>query len=262
MLAASLCPAAELKMPSVESQWKGARVVFLGDSITDKKHIGTEKNYWQYLEESLGIKPLVYAVNGQRFSHIPSQALKMEAEIGKNFDAIIVFCGTNDFMAGVPLGDWYKVEDAPAPVAGGVEMRKRRALNLDVSTFRGRINAVMKFLKSRFPEKQIILLTPIHRGYAKFSEKNVQADESFPNKIGVYFDEYAAAVAQAANVWAVPVIDLNSICGLYPNWPKHDRYFSKPDTDLLHPNAFGHYRIALALTYALRAYPAGFGESE
>ncbi|MBQ6534600.1 MAG: hypothetical protein IJI37_05460, partial [Opitutales bacterium] len=65
-----------------------------------------------------------------------------------------------------------------------------------------------------------------------------------------------------ANVWAVPVIDLNSICGLYPNLPKHDRYFSKPDTDLLHPNAFGHYRIALALTYALRAYPAGFGESE
>ena len=37
-----------------KSQWKGKKVAFLGDSITDKSHVGTTKNYWQYLEEMLG----------------------------------------------------------------------------------------------------------------------------------------------------------------------------------------------------------------
>ena len=35
----------------MESQWKGKRVAFLGDSITDKKRIGTTKCYWEYLAE-------------------------------------------------------------------------------------------------------------------------------------------------------------------------------------------------------------------
>ena len=42
-----------------ENQWKGKKVAFLGDSITDKKHVGTTKNYWQYLAEMLGLTPLV-----------------------------------------------------------------------------------------------------------------------------------------------------------------------------------------------------------
>ena len=33
----------------ITSQWQGKKVAFLGDSITDKIHIGTEKNYWQFL---------------------------------------------------------------------------------------------------------------------------------------------------------------------------------------------------------------------
>ena len=61
------------------------------------------------------------------------------------------------------------------------------------------------------------------------------------------------AIKEAGNVWAVPVIDLNSICGLYPNTPSHARYFHKKDTDLLHPNAEGHEKMAYAIAYALRS---------
>ena len=35
----------------IKSQWQNKRIAFLGDSITDKCHVGTTKNYWQYLEE-------------------------------------------------------------------------------------------------------------------------------------------------------------------------------------------------------------------
>ena len=33
----------------LNSQWRNRRVAFLGDSITDAVHVGTTKNYWQFL---------------------------------------------------------------------------------------------------------------------------------------------------------------------------------------------------------------------
>ena len=107
-------------------------------------------------------------------------------------------------------------------------------------------------------DSQVILLTPIHRGYARFGDNNIQPDESYPNSLGLYADAYVDAVKEAANVWAVPVIDLNSICGLYPNADSHARYFHDAQSDRLHPNAEGHYRMAKALAYQLSSYPANF----
>lgn len=74
----------------------------------------------------------------------------------------------------------------------------------------------------------------------------------------MYVDEYVNVVKEAANVWAVPVIDLNSISGLYPLLDEHAPYFHDAQTDRLHPNANGHYRMAKALAYQLLAYPANF----
>ena len=87
---------------------------------------------------------------------------------------------------------------------------------------------------------------------------SIQPDESYPNSLGLYADAYVDAVKEAANVWAVPVIDLNSICGLYPNADSHTRYFHDAQSDRLHPNAEGHYRMAKALAYQLSSYPANF----
>lgn len=259
-LALSLLPAAivaaeapeSAKNPEINSQWKAKRVAFLGDSITDKSHVGTSKNYWQFLEEILGISPRVYGINGDTFRGILKQAQKLKSDGVDVIDAIIVFAGTNDYNGGVKLGEWYEYADAEAPIAGGkTQIRKRRTPSMDTSTFKGRINAAMSFLKENFPDKPIILITPIHRGFAQFGPDNVQPDESFPNRIGLYADSYVGAVREAGNVWAVPVIDLNSLCGLYPNAASHARFFHKKDTDLLHPNAKGHEKMARAIAYQL-----------
>jgi len=242
----------------LESQWKGKNVAFLGDSITDKIHVGTTKNYWQFLESYLGIRPLVYGINGQQMKDIANQATKMKSEIGDNVDAIFIFAGTNDFNAGIPLGEWYDFKDTPVEVsAGKIENRIRRTFS-DADTFRGRINKTMSFLKQTFPDKQIILLTPIHRGYARFGDNNIQPDESYPNKIGLYIDSYVQIVKEAANVWAVPVIDLNSLCGLFPLATSHDIYFHSKTSDLLHPNARGHERMAKAIMYEILKMPSNF----
>lgn len=239
--------------------WKGKRVAFLGDSITDKVHMGTAKNYWQFLEEWLGLTPLVYGINGNQWNGILKQAQKLKEEADGQVDAILVFAGTNDYNAGIPLGEWYDYVYQDTTVkGGGKEGRKKRTPSQDPDTFRGRINLAIDYLKRNFPTQQIILLTPIHRAQAQFSINNIQPEEAFPNKLGHYVDEYVQAIKEAANVWAVPVIDLNSVCGLFPMMDEHARYFHHSETDRLHPNADGHSRMAKALMYQLLAFPADF----
>lgn len=241
------------------SQWKGKKVAFLGDSITDKSHVGTTKNYWQYLEEMLGIEAWVYGINGYQWSGILEQAERLKEEKGNSVDAIIIFAGTNDYSSDTPLGEWYNLALKNVEVSGPqIERRGQRLPQMDKSTFRGRINQAMSYLKDNFPNQQIILLTPIHRAQARFSPNNIQPEESFPNRLGLYIDDYVEVVKEAANIWAVPVIDLNSICGLYPMAESHTVYFHNKDTDRLHPNAAGHRRMALALVYQLLGYPADF----
>ena len=81
------------------------RVVFLGDSITDKCHVGCKTNYWGFLGERYGFTPRVYGVNGQQMSDIVAEAKKAKADLPEGADVVFVFAGTNDFNGGVPLGD-------------------------------------------------------------------------------------------------------------------------------------------------------------
>ena len=67
---------------------------------------------------------------------------------------------------------------------------------MDESTFRGRINRVLSYLKSNFPQQQIILLTPIHRAQARFSADNIQPEEAFPNRLGLYIDDYVEVIIE------------------------------------------------------------------
>ena len=199
-------------MNLMRNQWSGKRVAFLGDSITDERHVGTTKNYWQYLSEMLGIVPFVYGINGHQWSDVLGQARKLYAERGDAVDAVVVFAGTNDFNAGVPLGEWYEVREAECPMPGpSVGTRMRRTPSADTGTLCGRINAVLAFLKEHYPTKQVILLTPLHRGYARFSDRNVQPDESYPNRLGLYADAYVAKIREAGR--PVKILNLFAYTG-------------------------------------------------
>ena len=126
---------------------------------------------------------------------------------------------------------------------------------MDEGTFRGRMNIGIKRLKELFPDKQIVLFTPIHRARAEFGPTNLQPDESWQNLCGEYFSAYVDAVKEAANVWGVPVIDLNSVCGMNPMVEAQQPYFRDPATDLLHPSDKGQRRLALTMVRQLMALP-------
>jgi lysophospholipase L1-like esterase len=245
--------------PEIASQWNGKKVAYLGDSITDANQLQSQGVFWDFLRNILGIEPLVYGINGHQMNQIIGQAQKLEADHGQEFDAIIVFIGTNDFNASVPVGEWFTEKGEETTIGGPTQVvRKHRRLITDGSTFCGRTNEALAYLKHHFPTKQIILLTPLHRGYATFGQGNIQPDETWANGVGQYIDDYVQAIREAGSIWAMPVIDLNAICGLYPLEPGQSLYFRHAETDLLHPNTEGHRRMAYALAYQLMGYPASF----
>ena len=241
-----------------DSQWQGKRVAFLGDSMTDLHRVGTTCVYWEYLSELLGIQPLVYGINGHQWDGIYGQAMKLHEEKGTNVDAILIFAGTNDYNQGIPLGKFFSETTKLTNVNGNQVTRKYRTPLLNDSTFCGRINKVMSYLKNNFPQQQIVIMTPIHRGFAMFGGNNVQPDENYANGQGLYFDAYVDVLRQAASYWAVPLIDLYSISGLFPLADAQVPYFHNKDTDRLHPNAVGDYRLAKTIQYRLLALPSTF----
>ena len=232
--------------------WQGKRIAYLGDSITDERCLPDERHYWSFLQEWLDAETYVYGISGRQWKDVIPQANKMKAEHGENVDAIIIFMGTNDYNAGIPIGEWF-TETSEKTNANGMEVRRKlRKPVFDPQTFKGRINIALDSLKRMYPTKQIILLTPIHRGFASFSETNVQPSEEFCNSCGEYLDAYVEAIKEASNIWSVPVIDTHALCGLLPSREEHSIYVPG-GKDFLHPNEAGHHRIAQCIYHQLSA---------
>lgn len=240
------------------SQWNGKRVAYLGDSMTQPSKNGTNKIYWEYLSEWLGITPLVYGISGHQWNNIYNQAVKLYEEKGTDLDAIFIFAGTNDYNHSIPIGNFFSETTKETNHNGKTVTRKYRVPIENDTTFSGRVNKAMALLKTKFPNQQIVILTPIHRGFAKFSDTNVQPEESFANGQGLYLDAYVDVLKQAASNWAVPLIDLYLVSGLYPLADSQVHYFNHADTDRLHPNARGNYRLAKTILYQLQALPSTF----
>lgn len=261
LLACLLCmmlPVSAQKL--MQHPWQGKRVAYFGDSITDPRNSGSKTKYWGFLEQWLGITPYVYGVSGRQWNDIPRQADKLKAEHGEDFDAILIFIGTNDFNAAVPVGEWFtETEDSVIAAVhrpAAKVLRRHRHPSMDKNTLRGRINIAMTKLKQMYPMKQIVLMTPIHRAYfTTGSNNNIQPDETYQNECGEYFDHYVESIKEAGDIWAVPVINLHSLSGLYPVIDEGADLFAKKDTDRLHPNDLGHERMAKTIMYQLAALP-------
>ena len=238
---------------SVMCGWRGAKVAFLGDSITDKcTEAGCTSNYWNFMERDLGIVALAYGRCGARWNDMAGQAERLVKEHPSGVAAVFVFAGTNDFNGDVPLGSWYVTEDVVVNRGRKGDMKvRRRSFAFEGATVRSGINRALKVVKDAYPGTPVYLMTPIHRGYAAFVNDNVQPDESHSNGLGLFIDDYVSAVKEAGNVWSVNIIDLNAECGLFPMLKSHSRFFRSETSDMLHPNDKGHELIERAIVRRL-----------
>lgn len=268
-----LCFALTIQAQSIVSQpegqqafyqnhpWRGKKVAYFGDSITDPKVSASKKKYWNFLQEWLGIEFFVPAKSGRQWDDIARQEKLLQETWGQDFDAIFIFLGTNDYNHDVKLGEWYtvrreKVMRAAHGKKKQMETVKHRVPNMDTNTFRGRINKALSQLKKDYPDKQIVLITPIHRAGFFRSETNWQPEECYSNELGYFVDEYITAVKEAGNIWAMPVIDMAALSGLFPLEDAHAKFFANASTDRLHPNDLGHERIAKTIAAQLMCIPA------
>lgn len=193
------------------------------------------------------------------WNDVKRQADLLHEEHGDSVDAILIFMGTNDYNTGIPIGEWF-TEQEEQVMAGIHEPkhlvdRRHRYPVMSDSTYRGRINQALDLVKRMYPQKQIVLLTPIHRAEFYANDSNWQPREDYTNLCGEYIDAYVQSVKEAGNLWAVPVIDLNALCGLYPLMDEMAPFFKSAENDRLHPNDEGHARMALTLVYQLAALP-------
>jgi len=246
----------------VQHPWQGKRVAYFGDSITDPRNKASKKKYWGFLQDWLQITPYVYGVSGRQWNDIPRQADKCFEEHGDSVDAILIFMGTNDYNRSIPIGEWYDEREEEVEAAVGqpkqLVKRQRRTPQMNKNTYKGRINIALDKVKRLYPTKQVVVLTPIHRAGFYPNEKNWQPTEEYANACGAFISEYVEATREAADVWAVPVIDWSASSGLFPLMDEHAQYFNKADTDRLHPNDVGHERLARTLMYQLLTLPCVF----
>ena len=188
-------------------------------------------------------------------------AVKAATEV-PDADCVVVFAGTNDFCGGVPIGEFFtehKEEVVVLRDANGkplrTEIRRKREFVFSEETFCGRMNRVFSFLKTKFYDKRIIVMTPLHRAYAEFAPDNIQYDELYSNSAGLFLEDYVAAIRKAADVWSLNLIDLYRDGGLFPLIGGYGRYFANEKTDRLHPSAEGHKRIAAVICEKLSVIP-------
>ena len=237
--------------------WKGRRIAVFGDSISDA-HIKHWKHWWKWVGEELDAEMSVYAVNGRQWNDVPRQVDAMTKDDGAGVDAILIFMGTNDFNSSVPLGEWWDEGEMSVNRDGQNVTAKRRLPSHDASTVRGRINLALEKIKREYPRCQVVLMTPIRRGFFTCSPTNVQPEDAYANKLGLYIGDYARVVKEAGEIWSVPVIDTYSESGLLLSMPSYTDCCNRADTDRLHLSTEGCRRLALTVSARLRSLPPTF----
>lgn len=242
-----------------QNRWNGKRVAIIGDSISDSIRVGTQRCWWEMVSDSLGLFPICYARNGANIQDMQAQVEKarlQQEKSGKPWDLILIFGGTNDFNGSVPLGELYQVKRENTNKDGQTSELLHRTFNTDNATFYGRVNNLLAAVKTNFPQARVLLLSPIHRGFAAFGDSNVQPDEMWANRQDLFLEDYIHCLEEAARAWAVPMLDSHIHTQLFPNSPAYDDCVNRKDTDRLHPNTKGHHHIALSVQgYLMHTLP-------
>ena len=203
----------------------GKKIAFLGDSITEGCGTSSlEHTFWNVLGQKTGAQVFGYGIGGTRIApqRVPSDPRADQDFISRvdgmipDADVVVVFGGTNDFGHG----------DAPFGTRG----------DQTSETFCGALHVLFTKLYERYPAAQLVVMTPTHR---------LSETDSVMNEFGVRrsgnLRTYVQAIRDAAEDFAVPVLDLFRVSGIQPSVPALREAYMPYG---LHPNDAGHAKIA------------------
>lgn len=201
----------------------GKTVAFLGDSITEGVGAScVENRFTDVFARLTGGVALNYGVSATRIARqkvvtedLCDRDFNMRVEeMDASADVVVVFGGTNDFGHGdAPIGKF---------------------TDNTVYTFYGALHVLYRQLLERFPEKDIIVLTPLHR----LSENVTINERGIPCEP---LKKYVEAIREVAEYYSLPVLDLWKMSGMQPSV---DVIREKYMPDGLHPSDLGAAKIA------------------
>lgn len=215
-----------------QSHWKGKKVAFLGDSITQNGE------YVRSYADLTGCEALNYGIsathlaarNNTDTNAFEKRYNKMPME--RNVDMVVVFGGTNDF-GHTNTAEFGAFSDGP---------------RVGKYTFYAGLHRLFRGLQSRYKNIPVVIMLPLHHGteidvpeYVIGSDKSIT--EGTNPTTGKTFREYVEAIRQVAAYYSFIVLDAYSYSGLSPMTEigsGADGFFK----DGLHLNAAGGERLA------------------
>ena len=213
-----------------ESHWKGKKIGFLGDSITQNGE------YVQSYASLTGCTAVNYGVSATHMARKNSSDTnafeRRYTSMQKNLDMVIVFGRTNDF-GHATTAEFGAFTDGP---------------KVGKYTFYAGLHRLFKGLHDRYPKIPVVIMLPIHHGteidmpeYIINSDKTLT--EGTNTTTGKTFREYVNAIREVAAYYSLIVLDAYSYSGLSPMTEigAENRVFFK---DGLHLNAAGGERLA------------------
>lgn len=216
--------------PLKSSKWKGKKIGFLGNSITE------QGRYVSAYAALTGCKAKNYGKSGTHMAkRNADDTLSFDCRYAKmpdDLDMVIVFGGTNDFghEQTAPFGQF---SDGPDP---------------NKNTFYAGLHRLFRGLSLKYRDKPVVVMTPVHHGteldVPEYKTGAHGALEEIKNPTsGKTFKEYVDAIKEVAAFYSLPVIDAYSSSGLTPftEIGKNHRYYF---ADGLHPNARGGMKLA------------------
>ena len=178
---------------------KNKKMNFLGDSITEGIGLtDVSKVYWKQFEYNDGCTVRGYGISGTRIArqldgiedeysrYFGSRVAEMDADA----DIVVVFGGTNDFGHG----------DAAIG----------RMSDRSDDTFYGALHNLCISLIEKYPEAQLVVMTPLHRiGEAPYyNSRGVRTAGTL--------EDYVNIITEVAGYYGIPVLDLYRTSGINP----------------------------------------------
>ena len=125
--------------------------------------------------------------------------------------------GTNDWLHSRAIGT---LSDSP---------------DTQETSFYGALKYTAEYIINNFPNAKLCFITPI-----KCRDNAFDQVENGLNTLGLSLREYAQAIVDVGMLYSIPVLDLNAICNINPNYTSHQIYYLG---DGCHPTSIRNERI-------------------